>query len=86
MGSLFKKPEKKATCGECLKSLQLIVDGEATQEQEVYLMSHLDECLLCYNYYEMEKSVKKLLRNKIEKKACPESIIESIREKLRKPM
>ena len=85
MGSLFKKPETKATCGECVKSLQLVVDGEATKEQEDYLMNHLHDCLPCYNYYEVEKSVKKLIQSKIEKKCCPDSVIESIREKLKRP-
>jgi anti-sigma factor (TIGR02949 family) len=86
MGSLFRKPEKKATCCECVKSLQLVVDGEATKEQEQYFMSHLDECLPCYNFYEVEKSVKMILQNKIEKKPCPPHLLDNIREKLSKPM
>lgn len=86
MGSLFKKPAAKATCCDCVKSLQLVVDGEATKEQEDYFMSHLDECLPCYNFYEVEKSVKKILQSKIEKKACPPHLADNIREKLRKPL
>lgn len=84
MGSLFKKPQ--ATCGECVKSLQMVVDGEATKDQEKYFMTHLEECMPCYNFYELEKSVKLILQNKIEKKLVPPSLAENIRAQLRKNM
>lgn len=83
MGSLFKKPQQKATCCDCVKSLQLVVDGEASKEQEAYFMNHLDDCMPCYNSYQLEKSVKEILRSKIEKKNCPPHVIENIRTKLR---
>jgi anti-sigma factor (TIGR02949 family) len=86
MGSVFKKPHKKATCGECVKSLQMVVDGEATKEQENYFMTHLEECMPCYNFYQLEKSVKLILQNKIQKKSAPPSLAEDIRTKLRKNM
>ena len=87
MGSLFfRRPAVKATCCECVKSLQMVVDGEATREQEEYFMNHLDECLPCYNFYEVEKSVKEMLQSKIEKKCCPPQLAENIREKLKKSM
>jgi anti-sigma factor (TIGR02949 family) len=84
MGSLLKRPKNKATCCDCVQSLQLVVDGEASKEQEEYFMNHLDECIPCYNFYEVEKSVKQILQNKIEKKPCPPHVLENIREKLRK--
>jgi anti-sigma factor (TIGR02949 family) len=82
MGSLFR-PKKKATCCDCIKSLQLVVDGEASKEQESYFMNHLDECLPCYNSFQVEKSVKEVLQSKIEKKPCPPHVIDNIRAKLR---
>jgi len=86
MGSLFKKPFKQATCGECVKSLQMVVDGEATKEQEQYFMTHLEECMPCYNFYQVEKSVKLILQNKIEKKSVPPLLAENILAQLRKNM
>lgn len=86
MGSLLKRPMSKATCCDCVQSLQLVIDGEASKEQEEYFMSHLDECSPCYNFYELEKSVKQILQNKIEKKPCPPHVLDNIREKLRKSL
>jgi anti-sigma factor (TIGR02949 family) len=82
MGTLFKKPSKKATCCDCLKSLQLVVDGEATKEQEDFFMNHLDECIPCYNFYQVEKSVKEVLQNKICKKEAPSHLIHQIRNQI----
>lgn len=82
-GSLFKKPATKVTCCDCVKSLQLVVDGEATKEQEEHLMNHVKECLPCYNSYNLEKSVKSLLQIKLEKKPCPQHLIDDIRSKLK---
>jgi len=83
MGSLFKKPVKKATCCDCLESLQLVVDGEATKDQEQYFMNHLDECLPCYNFYQVEKSVKEVLQSKISKKEVPSHLISQIRSQIK---
>ncbi|MBX9852142.1 MAG: hypothetical protein K2X86_10325 [Cytophagaceae bacterium] len=83
MGSLFGKPKQKATCCDCIKSLQLVVDGEATKQQEEYFLNHLDECMPCYNFYEVEKTVKQVLQNKIEKKSAPTHLAENIRSRLK---
>jgi len=82
MGSLFK-PGKKTTSCDCLKTLHLVIDGEATKEQEDRLMKHLAECLSCYNSFQLEQSVKQLIQNKIQKKPCPPNVLENIRAKLR---
>jgi anti-sigma factor (TIGR02949 family) len=79
MSKIFKKEKPKAKCTECLQSLQLLVDGEATKEQENYFKKHLDECTPCYNFYNLEKSVKEVLQNKIEQRPIPPALIESVK-------
>jgi anti-sigma factor (TIGR02949 family) len=83
MGSLFGRKQKKATCCDCIKSLQMVVDGEATKEQEAYFLNHVDECMPCYNFYKVEKSVKEVLQNKIEKKSAPTHLVENIKSRLK---
>jgi anti-sigma factor (TIGR02949 family) len=85
MSKLFKKDKSKSTCKECLESLQLLVDGETTKEQEDYFKRHLEECLPCYDFYNIEKSVKEVLKNKIEKRPVPASLAENIRTQLKQP-
>jgi anti-sigma factor (TIGR02949 family) len=85
MSRLFRKDKSKSTCKECLESLQLLVDGETTKEQEDYFKRHLNECLPCYDFYNLEKSVKEVLKSKIEKRPVPASLAENIRTKLKRP-
>ncbi|HEY8400672.1 MAG TPA: zf-HC2 domain-containing protein [Cytophagaceae bacterium] len=74
---------EQTICHECLKTLQLVVDGEATKEEEEYFRKHLEECMPCYNFFQVEKSVKQILQHKIEKKKVPASVIDTIKNKIR---
>jgi anti-sigma factor (TIGR02949 family) len=85
MSKLFRKERSKSTCKECLESLQLFVDGEASQEQENHFKRHLDECLPCYNFYNLEKCVKEALQNKIEQRPVPPSLADKIRTQIKRP-
>jgi anti-sigma factor (TIGR02949 family) len=83
MDKIFKKEKPKAQCTECLQSLQLLVDGETTKEQESYFRKHLEECSPCYTFYNLEKSVKEVLQNKIEQRPIPPALIENIKAGIR---
>jgi len=71
------------TCQRCLELLELITDGEASPEEERQFRKHIDDCLPCLETYNLEKSIKEMLRNKLEKKQVPEDLILSIKEKIR---
>ncbi|MFL5728644.1 MAG: zf-HC2 domain-containing protein [Cytophagaceae bacterium] len=83
MNKIFRKEKPKAQCTECLQSLQMLVDGETTKEQESYFRKHLDECVPCYNFYNLEKSVKEVLQNKIEQRPIPPALIESVKARIK---
>jgi anti-sigma factor (TIGR02949 family) len=83
MNGLFKKEKPKAQCTECLQSLQMLVDGEATKEQESYFKDHLNECTPCYTFFNLEKTVKEVLQNKIQKRPLPPSLIENVKAKIK---
>ncbi len=82
MSKLFIKKKPQPTCSECLQSLQLLVDGEATADEEQYFRKHIDECVPCYDFYNLEKSVKEVLQKKIEKKEVPPALLKSIKDKI----
>lgn len=66
----------------CMEILHLLLDNEATLEQEVYLRDHLDKCLPCLNNFEIEQEIRTLLRTKIEKRAVPSDLLASIKDKI----
>ena len=71
------------SCQECLELLELITDGEASPEEEKQFHKHIDECLPCFETYNLEESIKEMLRTKLEKKQVPEDLIQSIKQKIR---
>ena len=88
MGSLFSKlfggmgnkqcPERD----KCLDILNMVLDGEANEEQKEYLNSHIDACLPCLNDYNLEKTIKDLLQSKCSKVDVPNGLAEAIKSKL----
>lgn len=71
------------SCQECLELLQLITDGEATPEEEKQFHHHIDECLPCYESFNLEQSIKEVLQTKLEKKQVPDDLIQSIKRQIR---
>lgn len=67
---------------DCLKMIQLILDGEATEQQIEKLRNNLETCRPCIEMYKLEKEVKALLHGKMEKKCCPEALVASIKAKI----
>ena len=71
-------------CKDCVSDLYSVLDGEAGQEEEKYFMDHINECRCCFDQYEIDKSVKELVKYKIDQKPVPSSLVESIKNKINK--
>ena len=48
----------------CMEMLQLILDGEATVEQQAYFKSHMDKCAPCFKSYDLGNTIKELLKTR----------------------
>jgi anti-sigma factor (TIGR02949 family) len=79
-----KKAEQRYCCKDCLCKLNLVLDGEGTEEEVLYLQEHIEGCAPCYNHYNIEKSVKEVIKHKLEQRPVPSSLIDSIRGKINK--
>lgn len=73
-----------ANCQEYLELIELVIDGEATRSQEVYLKRHMKMCLKCLERYNLDRELKKVLQLKLASKEVPEGLAESIRIKIAK--
>lgn len=63
----------------CLEMLQVILDGEATEEQKKYFSKHMDICLPCFKGYELDMAIKQLVKSKCCGGEAPEELIEKIK-------
>lgn len=67
----------------CLEILELLLDGEADQEQAEFFHAHIENCMPCYKHYNLEKTIREILQTKIEKKTVPNDLVESIKTKIK---
>ncbi|MCU0429588.1 MAG: zf-HC2 domain-containing protein [Cytophagaceae bacterium] len=75
--------KKKAyCCNDCLCNLYMVLDGEASPEQQEKFMKHIDTCSHCFECYKVDRSVKELIKYKIQNMEVPSSLIESIKNKI----
>lgn len=77
--------KERAGCSEfdkCLKILYLMLDNEASEEDESYLNSHIENCMICFEHYEVEKQIRVMLKTKLDKKPLPSGLADSIKEKI----
>ena len=79
----FKRAFAKKNCDDCLKLLELILDGEASEEQKKAFTKHINDCKSCYEYYNLELTIKKVLKEKIESQPVPEDLVDSIKTHVR---
>ncbi len=67
----------------CINVLNLIIDGEANEEEVSFFNSHIKECLQCSEYYSIEQTIREAIRKKLEKKEAPDDFIHALRNKVK---
>ena len=63
----------------CMQMLQLILDGEASEEQKDYFKNHMDICMPCFKSYSLDIAIKELLRKRCCNDAVPAGLIDEIK-------
>ena len=67
----------------CIQVLNLIIDGEANADEEIFFHTHIQDCLECSQYYTIEQSIREVIKKKLEKKSAPDDLIADLRNKIR---
>lgn len=65
-----------------MENLQLFIDGETSCEEEEFIRTHMKECSPCLERHEIESSLISTIKDKLDKKKCPQEIINTIKEKI----
>lgn len=66
----------------CMRMIQAILDGQATEAEKDHFRDNMDLCMPCINEFHLVKCIKESLCNRVERKACPESLVNTIKLKL----
>jgi hypothetical protein len=77
--------EKKTNCEhqeECMKMVQKIVDGQASDQEIADFKINMASCLPCENGFALETCLKETIQLRIDRKCVPLSLIECIKQKI----
>ena len=73
-----EKPDHKT----CLEILNLVLDGEATPEQQEMFVKHVQTCLPYYEIYNLDMTIKGLLKTKCCSKDAPNDLLDAIKTRV----
>ena len=82
LGFKSKKRKNMYDCKETMKHVMMALDGELSQDEEVEFLSHINHCSRCLEKYEIEKSFKQFLTEKISRHNIPSQLIDQIRSRI----
>jgi hypothetical protein len=80
----FRK--KKHSCDATLKKVMLALDDEMTPDEEKRFLTELNSCSYCLEKFNIEKSFKSYLCDKIKRHSVSPKIVEQIRIRIRNTM
>ena len=69
---------------ECMKMVQKIVDGQASDTEINSFKENMKSCLPCENGMALEKCLKETIQLRLDKKCVPMSLLECIKSNIGK--
>jgi len=67
---------------ECLRILSLVLDNEASPEEEAIFKQHLENCMPYFEIYNVDRTIREMIREKCCNKKLSEEMKNKIRERV----
>lgn len=67
----------------CMQMLQIVLDGQANSEQKEYFRYHMDKCMPCFKTYEVDMTIKEMLRIKCGGDEVPQDMIDQLKDQIK---
>ena len=74
--------DKYTLCPEFMKLVHLVMDGEATLEEEKLFVAHIEGSKDCKDHYHEEKEIRAILKAKCGCVRVPDELVHAIQLKL----
>lgn len=89
MESKFTEAQQKISedgheseCDKVAHMLDLMIDGEASIEEQSYFNTHIEECVPCFESHQKQKLLKGLVSGHLKRVIVPESLALSIKARI----
>ena len=73
---------KETECEKVSLLLDLMIDGEASSEDQQYFNHHIEECVSCFETHQKQKLLKGLVSGHLKRVIVPESLAHLIKAKI----
>jgi len=77
---------KETECEKVSKLLDLVIDGEATSEDQQYFNHHIEECIPCFESHQKQKLLKGLVSGHLKRVIVPISLAHLIKAKIQETL
>jgi anti-sigma factor (TIGR02949 family) len=75
-------PLQKPDHEECLRILNLVLDGEASELEHRIFSEHLENCMPYFEIYNIDRKIRELIKTKCSDKKLSEDVKQQIRERV----
>lgn len=82
LGMKAKNKAQQFDCNETLKHVMMALDGELSPDEEKSFLSHINCCSHCLEKFEIEKSFKQFLTERISRHHIPVQLVDQIRSRI----
>jgi mycothiol system anti-sigma-R factor len=65
-----------------MEMLQLYLDGEVSVEQREYFLAHMDHCMPCFRTYQIDMTIKELLKSRCCGEGAPSDLVMQIKAQI----
>lgn len=66
----------------CLELVRLMLDDESTEDDNAYVLKHIDGCYRCYDNFDVENAIREVIKQKNNNIEIPQDVVNEIREKI----
>jgi len=73
---------QETECEKVAHLLDLIIDGEASANEQAYFNNHIEECVPCFESHQKQKLLKGLVSGHLKRVIVPESLALTIKAKI----
>jgi anti-sigma factor (TIGR02949 family) len=59
-----------------------MLDDESTEDDNAYILRHIDGCYRCYDNFDVENAIREVVKQKSNNVKIPDEVVNEIREKI----
>jgi anti-sigma factor RsiW len=74
--------EKDGACAQVVDMLDLVVDGEASTEEQSFFKQHIADCISCFENHQKQILLKSLISGHLKRVIVPQSLAQTIKAKI----